>query len=90
MPYSDLGQLYCMPAIFGERHALQAWGSCDNKTEQYSIGQPKPMPQAALKQTNKGLKNAMSGNGWGFNQPLMVRSTRTSTHARARAHRGRL
>jgi hypothetical protein len=28
--------------------------------------------QVALKQTNKGLKNAMSGMGWGFSQPLQV------------------
>jgi hypothetical protein len=28
--------------------------------------------QVALKQTNQGLKNAMSGMGWGFSQPLQV------------------
>lgn len=34
--------------------------------------------QASLKQTKKGLKNAMSGNGWGFSQPLEVMLTRNS------------
>jgi hypothetical protein len=72
MPFQGLGELFCMPAIFGERHALRAWGSCNNETEKYSIGQPKALPQASLKQTNIGLQNAMSGNGWGFNQPLLV------------------
>jgi hypothetical protein len=100
MPFGALfsGDLYCMPSSFGDRHALQAWGTCNPATEQYSIGQPKAVPQvcalpaapavvsgawccwqliraaaqASLKQTKKGLNNAMSGNGWGFSQPLEV------------------
>jgi len=42
------GELFCMPAIFGDRHALQAWGTCNNKTEKYLIGQPKSLPQVTL------------------------------------------
>jgi hypothetical protein len=39
------GELFCMPDTFGERHALQAWGTCNTSTQQYSIGQPKTVPQ---------------------------------------------
>ena len=41
------GELFCMPDAFGDRHALRAWGTCDTDTEQYSIGQPKTVPQVA-------------------------------------------
>ena len=41
------GELFCMPEAFGDRHALRAWGTCNTDTEQYSIGQPKTVPQVA-------------------------------------------
>ena len=41
------GELFCMPDAFGDRHALRAWGTCNTDTEQYSIGQPKTVPQVA-------------------------------------------
>jgi hypothetical protein len=41
------GELFCMPDAFGDRHALRAWGTCNTNTEQYSIGQPKTVPQVA-------------------------------------------
>eukprot|EP00288_Rhodomonas_lens_P012115 CAMPEP_0177749868 /NCGR_PEP_ID=MMETSP0484_2-20121128/32719_1 /TAXON_ID=354590 /ORGANISM="Rhodomonas lens, Strain RHODO" /LENGTH=85 /DNA_ID=CAMNT_0019264887 /DNA_START=125 /DNA_END=382 /DNA_ORIENTATION=- len=70
-------QLFCMPEKFGERHALESWGSCDTKTLQYSIGpSDQPLPKASLKQKHAlqaGLSNSMVGDGWGFGQPLMAK-----------------
>ena len=41
--------LFCMPGHFGERHALQAWGTCDPKSDEYTIGDStKPIPQVSL------------------------------------------
>ena len=47
MTFSTLfgGELFCMPQVFGERHALQAWGTCNTSTDKYAIGRPKAMPQ---------------------------------------------
>eukprot|EP00293_Proteomonas_sulcata_P007155 CAMPEP_0184303988 /NCGR_PEP_ID=MMETSP1049-20130417/13623_1 /TAXON_ID=77928 /ORGANISM="Proteomonas sulcata, Strain CCMP704" /LENGTH=58 /DNA_ID=CAMNT_0026615703 /DNA_START=51 /DNA_END=223 /DNA_ORIENTATION=- len=54
-------QLFCMPDNFGERHALLAWGTCDAKTLQYSIGNEKQVPKASLEQKHvkQGLSNSM-------------------------------
>mmetsp|Transcript_20948 Transcript_20948/g.42565 ORF Transcript_20948/g.42565 Transcript_20948/m.42565 type:complete len:86 (+) Transcript_20948:272-529(+) len=71
-------QLFCMPERFGERHALEAWGTCDDKTLEYSIGPAttSQLPTASLKQKKSlqvGLTNSMVGDGWGFGQPLMAK-----------------
>ena len=35
-----------MPGHFGQRHAMQAWGTCDPKNDEYTIGDSsKPLPQ---------------------------------------------
>ena len=62
MPFGTLfsGDLYCMPSSFGDRHALQAWGTCNSSTEQYSIGQPKSVPQVRIGGV-KGKEQGRSG-----------------------------
>eukprot|EP00283_Hemiselmis_rufescens_P013448 CAMPEP_0173445218 /NCGR_PEP_ID=MMETSP1357-20121228/33798_1 /TAXON_ID=77926 /ORGANISM="Hemiselmis rufescens, Strain PCC563" /LENGTH=78 /DNA_ID=CAMNT_0014411359 /DNA_START=87 /DNA_END=323 /DNA_ORIENTATION=+ len=63
-----------MPSSFGSRHAMQAWGTCDDKTLSYSMGPPGESHNETLRESSikAGVNNAMTGKGWGFSTPSMA------------------